>query len=316
MPELPEVEVVRRGVERWATGRRVDSVQVHDLRSLRRHAPSIPEEQARVESFSAALQGTTLLAPQRRGKFLWIPLQDSSWPPAHSGPPPQALLIHLGMSGQVLINTPETERQKHLKVTLGLTTKGAAPSQLRFIDQRIFGGMQISELIASTHPSGTVPVAAAHIAADPLEPSMDAEVFFRTLRRRKTGLKRALLDQTMISGIGNIYADEALWHAQLHYTRPTETITRSEASRLLDSVKAVMAAALEAGGTSFDSLYVNVNGASGYFDRSLQSYGRAGQPCRRCAGTPRAAVIRRDPFMGRSSYWCPTCQPRPRRARG
>ncbi|MGJ9425127.1 bifunctional DNA-formamidopyrimidine glycosylase/DNA-(apurinic or apyrimidinic site) lyase [Nesterenkonia halotolerans] len=327
MPELPEVEVVRRGVDRWAAGRRVHSVQVHDLRSLRRHAPSIPDVQERIESFSAALRGSILLAPQRRGKFLWIPLQPSSDSPRQAnrveqiGPDPQAgpahaLLIHLGMSGQVLINTPETLLQKHLKITLGLTAEGEAPSQLRFIDQRIFGGMQISELVASTHPSGTVPVAASHIAADPLEPSMDAEVFFRTLRRRKTGLKRALLDQTMISGIGNIYADEALWHAQLHYTRPTETITRSEASRLLRSVESVMAAALEAGGTSFDSLYVNVNGASGYFDRSLQSYGRAGQPCRRCAGTPRAALIRRDPFMGRSSYWCPTCQPRPRRARG
>ncbi len=327
MPELPEVEVVRRGVDRWATGRRVDSVQVHDHRSLRRHAPSIPDEQVRIEPFGSALRGNILLAPQRRGKFLWIPLQHPSDPPRHAGlteqigsaaqaGPARALLIHLGMSGQVLINTPETESQKHLKITLGLTAEGEAPSQLRFIDQRIFGGMQISELVASTHPSGTVPLAAAHIAADPLEPSMDPEVFFRTLRRRKTGLKRALLDQSMISGIGNIYADEALWRSQLHYTRPTETITRSEARRLLDSVESVMAAALEAGGTSFDSLYVNVNGASGYFDRSLQSYGRAGQPCRRCAGTPRAAAIRRDPFMGRSSYWCPTCQPRPRRARG
>ncbi|GAA1147754.1 bifunctional DNA-formamidopyrimidine glycosylase/DNA-(apurinic or apyrimidinic site) lyase [Nesterenkonia lutea] len=317
MPELPEVEVVRRGVSRWAAGRCVESVQIHDVRSLRRHGLGVPEEQARVASFTTALQGSTLAAPQRRGKFLWIPLQS----PAAAGSqvpagPAEALLIHLGMSGQVLIDAPSAAEQKHLKITLELTRAGEAPTQLRFIDQRIFGGMQISELVPSTHPSGAVPAAAAHIAADPLEPGMDAEIFFRSLRRRRTGLKRAMLDQGMISGIGNIYADEALWHAQLHYTRPTETITRAESARLLRCVEEVMAAALDAGGTSFDSLYVNVNGASGYFDRSLQSYGRAGQPCRRCAGTPRAAEIRRDPFMGRSSHWCPSCQPRPRRSRG
>ncbi|MCH8561621.1 Fpg/Nei family DNA glycosylase [Nesterenkonia sp. YGD6] len=348
MPELPEVEVVRRGISRWATGRTVETVTIHDPRSLRRHARGTTlAEPARLDSFAAALTQQTLLAPQRRGKFLWIPLQGPAAPaePASgSEPVQQSLLIHLGMSGQVLIDDPSAPAQKHLKITLqlggectdlsGSSDEGSGdegsrggdpsseargedsrPKQLRFIDQRIFGGMQISELVASTHPSGSVPVAAVHIAPDPLEPGFDEETFFRTLRRRRTGLKRALLDQGMVSGIGNIYADEALWLARLHYLRPTETITRAEAARLLDGVKTVMLAALEAGGTSFDALYVNVNGASGYFDRSLQSYGRTGQPCRRCADTPRAATIRRDPFMGRSSFWCPTCQPRPRRAR-
>ena len=319
MPELPEVEVVRRGVDRWAQGRTVDSVRVTDIRSLRRHDVGASSEAARVESFVSALVGHRLAASQRRGKFLWIPLETA---PVAASPgdsihpaPTHALLIHLGMSGQVLINTPSEPSQKHLKIALDLQLPGTEPSQLRFIDQRIFGGMQISELVDSAHPSGSVPAAAAHIAADPLEPAMNAEEFFRSLRRKKTSLKRALLDQTMISGIGNIYADEALWFAQLHYLRPTETMTRAEATRLLIAVEQVMLAALEAGGTSFDALYVNVNGASGYFDRSLQSYGRTGQPCRRCAETPRAALIRRDPFMGRSSFWCPTCQPRPRRAR-
>ncbi|MGJ9372104.1 bifunctional DNA-formamidopyrimidine glycosylase/DNA-(apurinic or apyrimidinic site) lyase [Nesterenkonia sp. CF4.4] len=339
MPELPEVEVVRRGISRWATGRTITSVTIHDPRSLRRHALGTPlAEPARLDSFTAALAQQTLLEPQRRGKFLWIPLGP---PPASvagldvaadpgPGPVQHSLLIHLGMSGQVLIDEPSAAAQKHLKVTLeldggragGESAAGdsaaggdASPKQLRFVDQRIFGGMQISELVPSTHPSGSVPAAAVHIAPDPLESGFDEETFFRTLRRRKTGLKRALLDQGMVSGIGNIYADEALWLAKLHYLRPTETITRAESARLLSGVKTVMLAALEAGGTSFDALYVNVNGASGYFDRSLQSYGRASQPCRRCAGTPRAATIRRDPFMGRSSYWCPTCQPRPRRAR-
>lgn len=327
MPELPEVEVVRRGVDRWAQGRTVESVSVTDIRSLRRHDVSASSEAARIESFVSALVGRRLAAPQRRGKFLWIPLETplvAASPDADAGAgagetirpaPTHALLIHLGMSGQVLINTPSEPSQKHLKITLDLQLPGTETNQMRFIDQRIFGGMQISELVNSAHPSGSVPAAAAHIAADPLEPAMNAEEFFRSLRRKKTSLKRALLDQTMISGIGNIYADEALWFAQLHYLRPTETMTRAEATRLLIAVEQVMLAALEAGGTSFDALYVNVNGASGYFDRSLQSYGRTGQPCRRCAETPRAALIRRDPFMGRSSFWCPTCQPRPRRLR-
>ena len=319
MPELPEVEVVRRGISRWATGRAVQSVTIHDPRSLRRHALGTQlAEQARLDSFIAALNRQTLLEPQRRGKFLWIPLQETADPGL--GPAQQSLLIHLGMSGQVLLDEPTAAAQKHLKVTLELGGGAAGGGdsghkQLRFIDQRIFGGMQISELVPSTHPSGSVPAAAFHIAPDPLEPGFDEETFFRTLRRRRTGLKRALLDQGMVSGIGNIYADEALWLAKLHYLRPTETITRAESARLLSGVKTVMLAALEAGGTSFDALDVNVNGASGYFDRSLQSYGRASQPCRRCAGTPRAATIRRDAFMGRSSFWCPTCQPRPRRAR-
>lgn len=326
MPELPEVEVVRRGISRWAAGRTVETVTVHDPRSLRRHALGAQlAEPARLASFAVALDQQILLAPQRRGKFLWIPLQASG----SVGDPgvgsrtgsgletaQQSLLIHLGMSGQVLIDEPSAPAQKHLKITLELgesvTEESPAAKQLRFIDQRIFGGMQISELVPSSHPSGSVPAAAVHIAPDPLEPGFDPETFFRTLRRRKTGLKRALLDQGMVSGIGNIYADEALWLARLHYLRSTQTITRAESARLLSAVQTVMLAALDAGGTSFDALYVNVNGASGYFDRSLQSYGRTGQPCRRCADTPRASAIRRDPFMGRSSFWCPTCQPRPR----
>src|SRR5690625_461798 len=275
MPELPEVEVVRRGVQRWAAGRRIESVQIHDVRSLRRFAEG-------PEAFIAQLTGQVLSVPQRRGKFLWIPLQSQS----------NALMIHLGMSGQVLIEHDDAPEEKHLKVTLQLSEAhdddGAAlPSQLRFIDQRIFGGMQLSELRSDPGHSGLVrsgasvspdlvrsgpelpgsarliPAAAAHIGPDPLAPVVDAEWFFRALRRRRTGLKRALLDQTLISGVGNIYADEALWAARLHYARRSETITRAEAARLLEGLVQVMEAALAAGGTSFDALYVNVNGASG-----------------------------------------------------
>lgn len=319
MPELPEVEVVRRGISRWAMGRTVETVTVHDPRSLRRHAlgAALPEPD-RLASFAAALQDQTLLAPQRRGKFLWIPLQGAAGSTSgsaggpHSGVslPQQSLLIHLGMSGQVLIDEPSAPAQKHLKITVELGEADSPRKQLRFIDQRIFGGMQISELVASTHPSGSVPEAAVHIAPDPLEPGFDEETFFRTLRRRKTGLKRALLDQGMVSGIGNIYADEALWLARLHYLRSTATITRAESARLLSGVKTVLLAALEAGGTSFDALYVNVNGASGYFSRSLNVYGQQGRPCPRC-GTE----VRRETFMNRGSHFCPTCQPGPSAAR-
>ncbi|GAB3188651.1 bifunctional DNA-formamidopyrimidine glycosylase/DNA-(apurinic or apyrimidinic site) lyase [Nesterenkonia suensis] len=325
MPELPEVEVVRRGLVTWAAGREVTAVDVHDERSLRRHEPldeqtggdgqgrscglpPAPEPVTRSEDFRGRLVGRTFGEPQRRGKYLWIPLDQTD----------AALLVHLGMSGQLLVQDRAAPVEKHLKISLDLSVRPGAPEQLRFVDQRIFGGMQVTPLIAAEHPSGALPSPAAHIAADPFETEADgaaAERLFRALRRRRTGLKRALLDQTLISGIGNIYADEALWRARLHFARRTETITRAETARLLEAVREVMAAALEAGGTSFDALYVNVNGASGYFDRSLTCYGREGRPCTRCAGTSRAAVIRRTAFMGRSSYWCPSCQPRPRQGR-
>ncbi|WP_146340712.1 bifunctional DNA-formamidopyrimidine glycosylase/DNA-(apurinic or apyrimidinic site) lyase [Nesterenkonia sp. NBAIMH1] len=312
MPELPEVEVVRRGVESWAAGRTVTGAEIHDARSLRRYAEG-------PEHFRRELIGRTLLAPERRGKFLWIPLA--------GGPdevPGRALMIHLGMSGQVLMEAADAPLEKHLKVTLHLgagtqrtEAEGAVADQLRFVDQRIFGGMQISPLVPDSVVHGVddvesrrVPAAAAHIAPDPLEAAMTAERFFRILRGRRTGLKRALLDQAMVSGVGNIYADEALWRSRLHYARRTETMTRAQASLLLTSLQDVMGDALAAGGTSFDALYVNVNGASGYFDRSLSAYGQEGRRCPRCM-TP----IRREKFMGRSSYFCPTCQPVPQNAR-
>ncbi|GAA3055856.1 MULTISPECIES: bifunctional DNA-formamidopyrimidine glycosylase/DNA-(apurinic or apyrimidinic site) lyase [Actinomycetes] len=351
MPELPEVEVVRRGIADWATGRVITAVDVHDERSLRRHEPRIPAGPESAvgtppplgEDFRTRLVGRLLETPQRRGKYLWIPLGPL---PADEGPStsqdaastatarpavpvaeeqPSALLVHLGMSGQVLVEDRDAPVEKHLKISLDLSPRAGAPEQLRFVDQRIFGGMQVSPLVPADHWSGAVPAPMVHIAPDPFEdlvssegPAAEgtaAERLFRAFRRRRSGLKRSLLDQTLISGIGNIYADEALWRARLHFARRTETITRAEAGRVLAAAREVMEEALAAGGTSFDALYVNVNGASGYFDRSLAAYGQEGRPCPRCAGTPRAGVIRRTAFMGRSSYWCPTCQPRPRRGR-
>ncbi|MFC6878916.1 MULTISPECIES: bifunctional DNA-formamidopyrimidine glycosylase/DNA-(apurinic or apyrimidinic site) lyase [Actinomadura] len=296
MPELPEVEVVRRGLDRWVTGRTIAAVEVLHPRAVRRHA-------AGPDDFAGRLTGRTVTAPRRRGKYLWLPLADE--PDAAS----EALLAHLGMSGQLLVGEPDREREKHLRVRLTFTDGG---HDLRFVDQRTFGHLMATDLVPDAHAPGhgLVPAPVAHIGADPLEDAFDEDAFAKALRRRRTGIKRALLDQTLISGVGNIYADEALWRAKLHWARPTETLTRAEAGRVLAGARDVMTAALEVGGTSFDSLYVNVNGESGYFDRSLDVYGRRDEPCRRC-GTP----IRRDEFMNRSSYSCPVCQPRPRRAR-
>lgn len=307
MPELPEVEVVRRGLAQWVAGRTVEAVDVLDARSVRRHV-------AGAEDFRQNLIGARVSDVVRRGKFLWLPVVD---PVGDDTAPSSALLAHLGMSGQLLIEEPDAPDEKHLKVRLTLSAArddgGAAlPTELRFVDQRIFGGMFLTALEPTIDggPGGLgstslalVPAQASHIARDPLDPGFSRDTFHRRVRGRRTGLKRALLDQGLVSGIGNIYADEALWAARLHYARPTDTLRRPETERLLDAVSNVMERALEAGGTSFDSLYVNVNGSSGYFARSLQAYGRVGEPCRRCSDEGRDTLIRRENFMNRSSFF-------------
>jgi len=280
VPELPEVEVVRRGLDRGISGRRVVTVEVGHPRAVRRHV-------AGPDDFSALLRGRRITGARRRGKYLWLPLDSGD-----------AVLAHLGMSGQLLVVPSDRPAEKHLHVRIGFDDDGP---ELRFVDQRTFGGLAI------VRDGADVPEPIAHIARDPLDPEFDDESFVDAVRRRRTGVKRALLDQTLVSGIGNIYADEALWRARLHYARPTETLTRPEVRRLLGSVRDVLNDALAAGGTSFDALYVNVNGESGYFDRSLHAYGQEGRACQRC-GT----AIARVPFMNRSSYFCPVCQPRPR----
>lgn len=283
MPELPEVEVVRRGLQRWVAHRTVADAEVLHPRAVRRHL-------AGADDFTHRLQGRRIGTPSRRGKYLWLPLEDTS----------QAILAHLGMSGQLLVQPQAAPDEKHLRVRVRFADE--VDTELRFVDQRTFGGLSLHD----TTPDG-LPDVIAHIARDPLDPRFDDEAFHRALRRRRTTVKRALLDQSLISGVGNIYADEALWRARLHYDRPTGTLTRPRTLELLGHVRDVMNAALAVGGTSFDSLYVNVNGESGYFDRSLDAYGREGLPCRRC-GTP----MRRRPWMNRSSYLCPKCQKVPR----
>jgi len=283
VPELPEVEVVRRGLERWASGRTVIAAEVLHPRAVRRHT-------AGPLDFTARLTGARIGPARRRGKYLWLPVEDGS----------HAVLAHLGMSGQLLIQPPGTPDERHLRVRF--TFQDADGGELRFVDQRTFGGL-------SLHPAGVdgLPDVIAHIAHDPLDPAFDETAFHAALRRRRTTIKRALLDQSLISGVGNIYADEALWRSRLHYERPTATLTRKQTAELIGHVREVMTAALAQGGTSFDSLYVNVNGESGYFERSLDAYGREDEPCRRC-GT----AMRRSAWMNRSSYFCPRCQRAPR----
>ena len=313
MPELPEVETVRKGLEFHVVGRTVDAVQVLHPRAVRRDI-------AGPAGFAAAMAGRSFRSAQRRGKYLWLALDED-----------EALLAHLGMSGQMLVGEPDRPLSPHVRARFTFTDGGP---DLRFTDQRTFGhlmlvpfvhpvaadhadppgaavgGVVLSALAPSAAAIRALPAPIAHIAPDPLEAAFDARDFATRLTRRRTGVKRALLDQSLVSGVGNIYADEALWRARLHWARPTETLKSGEVSRLLEAVLEVLSEALRAGGTSFDALYVNVNGESGYFDRSLQAYGREGEPCSRC-GTP----IRRDSFMNRSSYSCPRCQPRPRSVR-
>ncbi|KIS26986.1 formamidopyrimidine-DNA glycosylase [Arthrobacter sp. SPG23] len=324
MPELPEVEVVRRGLVSWVRGRTITSVDVMDPRSIRRHLLG-------AEDFAGNLEGARVLDVVRRGKFLWLPLAETAdepgpgdGPAARPSRPRVALMAHLGMSGQLLMQDSDVPDEKHLKVRLRLSPADGMPEQLRFVDQRIFGGLFVTTLVPTADggpgglgetPAPFIAEEASHIARDPLDPHFSFDSFYRRLRTRKTGLKRALLDQGLVSGIGNIYADEALWRARLHYARPTDTLRRADALRVLDAAREVMLDALAAGGTSFDSLYVNVNGASGYFDRSLNAYGRENQQCKRCADAGIVSLMKREQFMNRSSYTCPVCQPRPRNGR-
>jgi len=276
------VETVRDGLERHVSGRTFADVQVLHPRAARRHL-------AGPDDLAAALRGGTVGSVRRRGKYLWLPVDAD------------ALIAHLGMSGQLVVGDPGRPLTPHVRARFSFTDGGP---DLRFVDQRTFGHLCFS-------PGGAeLPAAIAHIAPDPLELAFDDELFAAKVRKRRTGIKRALLDQALISGVGNIYADEALWRASLHWARGTDALRRADVMRLLGAVRAVFAEAIHAGGTSFDSLYVQVNGQSGYFDRSLAVYGRAGEPCPRCG-----APVLREKFMNRSSFRCARCQPKPRHGR-
>src|SRR3954464_12358345 len=281
MPELPEVEVVRRGLDAHVVGKTITAVRVNHPRSVRRH-------EAGPADLTARLLNMRITGTGRRGKYLWLTLSDDS-----------ALVVHLGMSGQMLLGP--LQRENHLRIA-ALLDDGTV---LSFVDQRTFGGWMLADVV--TVDGTEVPVPVAHLARDPLDPKFNRDGVVTVLRRKHSEIKRQLLDQTVVSGIGNIYADEALWRAKINGARLASSLTRPQLRSILDNAADVMNDALRQGGTSFDSLYVNVNGESGYFDRSLDAYGREGEPCRRC-GSP----IRREHFMNRSSFSCRRCQPRPR----
>ncbi|BBX39315.1 DNA-formamidopyrimidine glycosylase [Mycobacterium simiae] len=285
MPELPEVEVVRRGLQAHIVGKTITAVRVHHPRAVRRHEAGSTDLTARL--LDARIEGT-----DRRGKYLWLLLDGPAGPDS-------ALVVHLGMSGQMLLGT--VPRADHVRIS-ALLDDGTV---LSFADQRTFGGWLLADLVEVD--GSVLPAPVAHLARDPLDPRFDPDAVVKVLRRKHSEIKRQLLDQQVVSGIGNIYADEALWRAKVNGARVAATLTRRQLIAVLDAAAEVMREALAQGGTSFDSLYVNVNGESGYFDRSLDAYGREGDSCRRCG-----AVIRREKFMNRSSFYCPRCQPRPR----
>ena len=293
MPELPEVETVRAGLAASITGAKVTGVTIHDVRSLKRH-PGSPSE------FAQTLTGKTIDSVVRRGKFLWLPLSGTDI----------ALVGHLGMSGQMLLRTPGFEEDKLNRVTITLDA-AEGPLEFRFVDQRIFGSLALDPMVATNDggaggygsPIPLIPTQAAHIARDPLDPEFDEARVLAIFKKKNSGIKRVLLDQQVLSGIGNIYADEALWRAKLHYDQSASTISTVKAKELLQHVREILAKAVEAGGTSFDEQYKNVNGESGYFEVSLNAYGMTGRPCKRC-GT----LIKRDNWMNRGSHFCPKCQ--------
>lgn len=287
MPELPEVETVRAGLAEFITGATIDDVEIFDARSLKRHQPGPTD-------FVNTLSGSKIRSVVRRGKFLWMPLDTE----------PLALVGHLGMSGQMLVRTPDFEPDKLTRVILHFTAESGNKFQMRFVDQRIFGSLAIDNLVSTDDESGeTIPVTASHIARDPLDPHFNESAVVSKLRTRSAGIKKILLDQQLMSGVGNIYADEALWRAKLHYDQPANSLSVAKTRELIAHVTEILAAAVKVGGTSFDEQYKNVNGESGYFEISLNAYGMTGRPCNRC-GKP----ITRESWMNRGSHFCPNCQ--------
>jgi formamidopyrimidine-DNA glycosylase len=313
MPELPEVETVRAGLAPALTNATVVAIDVLDTRSFKRHIGG-------VEDFKATLIGSKILAVVRRGKFLWMPLE---LPSNRVGSRKLAMVGHLGMSGQMLLRTPGFAEDKLTRVVIHAVSETGERVEMRFIDQRLFGSLAIDELVATPDglPGGfsdglgvdaaghanwwrdLIPASAAHIMRDPLDPDFNEKFVLAKFKKKQSGVKRVLLDQQTLSGIGNIYADEALWRAQLHYDQPAASLTAPKAKELLQHVREILAKAVTEGGTSFDEQYKNVNGESGYFAVSLNAYGMTGMPCKRC-GTQ----IKRENWMNRGSHFCPKCQ--------
>jgi formamidopyrimidine-DNA glycosylase len=308
MPELPEVETVRSGLAPSLTNATVDAIEVLDERSLKRHVGG-------VNDFISTLTGRTVLGVVRRGKFIWMPLAPKPGDPSDWQ---IALVGHLGMSGQMLLRNVGHEPDKLTRVIIHFTEADGLKTEFRFVDQRIFGSLAIDVLVptpdgkpggfsdgvaAGTWWENLIPASAAHIARDPLDPDFAEKAMLTKLRSKNTGIKRALLDQNLLSGIGNIYADESLWATKLHYDQPASSISAAKAKELLEAVRGILAQAVKVGGTSFDEQYKNVNGESGYFEISLNAYGRKGNACNRCG-----AEMVREEWANRGSHFCPRCQ--------
>jgi len=282
MPELPEVEVVRVGVSKWAVGRTIGEVEVLHPRATRRHVGGPTD-------FHDRLRGAQVVGTGRRGKYLWLTLGSGD-----------LLVAHLGMSGQFRVQEADAPNEPHLRIRLRFADTGP---QLRFLDQRTFGGMFVDEPTDTDVEEDLVPGQIGHLARDLFDPHLDIAQTARLMRRSKSPVKAVLLNQSVVSGVGNIYADEALWRAKLRWSIPADRVSLKRLSALLVAARDVMTESLSQGGTSFDSLYVNVNGSSGYFSHSLAAYGQEGLGCPRC-GTP----IKRERFANRSSFRCPCCQ--------
>ena len=310
MPELPEVETVRAGLEPVLTGALVRDIRVLDERSLKRHL-------AGPADFVNTLIGSRILAVVRRGKFLWMPLEPKDGQAQQAS---MALVGHLGMSGQMLLRTPDFEPDKLTRVIITVQDAQSNLVEFRFVDQRIFGSLAIDQLVPTNDaaPGGftqtpsagqwwqnLIPASAAHIARDPLDPHFAQAAVIKKLLTKNTGIKRAILDQNLLSGVGNIYADESLWRAKLHYEQSANSLSKAKATELLEHIREILTRAVEVGGTSFDEQYKNVNGESGYFEISLNAYGRAGSACARCGGE-----IIRESWANRGSHFCPRCQRR------
>ncbi|MEY3362037.1 MAG: hypothetical protein RL531_1756 [Actinomycetota bacterium] len=278
MPELPEVEVVRRGLALGVLDRAVREVEATGARSIRRHADAA--------EFGGALRGRTVRAVDRRGKYLLLRLDDDA-----------VLVAHLRMSGQLrLVDDPTAERAKHTHVVLTFADGG----QLRFVDPRTFGELFVS---ASRSRDGEV-VELASLGPEPLDPATTPETLGRRLTPRRTRLKTALLDQRTIAGIGNIYSDEIAFRAGLRHDHRTDTLTEEEVARLHAAMVGVLDAAVRCGGSSLaDGQYVDVDGRAGTYQHEHAVFARAGTPCPRCGRT-----IERVRFAGRSTHFCPGCQ--------
>jgi formamidopyrimidine-DNA glycosylase len=283
MPELPEVETVRRGLENQVAGFTVRNISVFDQRAIRRNNSG-------EDGFSKELVGQKLFVFKRRGKFLWIPLSGSS-----------CLVVHLGMSGQVLVRTPNYPPEKSERVRFHIEREKST-LEIRFVDQRLFGGLYIDELIQK-YGEEHVPASANHIALDPLDPCFDSEKVAAVIHRRKAGIKSLLLNQEIVSGIGNIYADETLWKAKTHFLTPGQDLSTKEIVKILIIGQGVLSNALEHNGTSFDQQYKNVNGLGGSYSQFLNAYGQTGKPCSRCK-----TLIVRQAWSNRGSHFCPLCQ--------